>query len=413
DGARRYACDIVPRVPPGHAAFFGLDLSSGGPRVGLFNAGNFFTPFENNVKPRVSDLGRRATHYANEIATALGVSPDELFVDTINPAFGKEWFTYAPTGLALDHEAALIAGVPSLSFVTVNDSRFFAATPNDTEVNAENLARQVRLLACLLPNAFNVEGRYLKRSMQRVACRVRGRVVSFDPKEGYLPNKPVPNAVVTARGMWDQMILTGVMARPVTLANGQGEFELPCLGYNAEALYQMGWLAFEPFVIEDGHITWAPDFGQMGRESYPLRLLPVQKEMELMCVAFPCKTLDLFNLVDPRNYNLLNSLDVLEAASNSPPAVYGTTLQESAWPSFMAPTASIFTQPGKRLKITAGAGAAQKRMLLLNVPERFAPGQLFNTGDGFAVDDTPAVRHTYMQSATDMYRLDESRIAFF
>ncbi len=421
EGARRYAWDNVARhtspmrdvSPQGHAAFFGLDLSSGGPRVGLFYAGNFFTPFENNVKPRVSDLGRRATHYANEIATALGVSPDELFVDTINPAFGKEWFTYAPTGLALDHEAALIAGVPSLSFVTVNDSRFFAATPNDTEVNAENLARQVRLLACLLPNAFNVEGRYLKRSMQRVACRVRGRVVSFDPKEGYLPNKPVPNAVVTARGMWDQMILTGVMARPVTLANGQGEFELPCLGYNAEALYQMGWLAFEPFVIEDGHITWAPDFGQMGRESYPLRLLPVQKEMESMCVAFPCKTLDLFNLVDPRNYNLLNSLDVLEAASNSPPAVYGTTLQESACPSFMAPTASIFTQPGKRLKITAGAGAAQKRMLLLNVPERFAPGQLFNTGDGFAVDDTPAVRHTYMQSATDMYRLDESRIAFF
>ena len=72
--------------------------------------------------------------------------------------------------------------------------------------------------------------------------------------------------------------------------------------------------------------------------------------MELMCVAFPCKTLDLYNLIDPRNYNRLNSLDVLEAKSNSVPSVYGTTLAETVWPwiSFFAPTASIFVQPDKR-----------------------------------------------------------------
>ncbi|MCX5757462.1 MAG: M28 family peptidase, partial [Candidatus Hydrogenedentes bacterium] len=421
EGARQYAWENVGKhtspmrdvSPQGHAAFFGFDLSSGGSRIGLFYAGNYFWQFEGNVKPRVSDLGRRATQYTTEIAKAFNQSPEELFVDTINPAFGKEWFTYAPTGLALDHEPALLAGVPSLSFVTVNDSRFFTATPDDTDVNLENLAKQVRLLGCLLPNAFNVEGRYLKRSMQRIACQVTGRVVSFDPKEGYLPNKPVPNAVVTLRGKFDQMSLTGVMANPLGLANDKGEFTFSCLGYNAEALYQLGWLAFEAYVVKDGHITWAPDFGQMGRESYPSKLLPVQKEMQLMLVAFPCKTLDLYNLADPRNCNLLNSLDVLEAASNSPPSVYGTTLMESDWPSFMAPTASIFTQPGKRLKITAGAGAAQKRMLLLNVPEHIDPGEIFNTGNGFAIDETPAIHHTYMQSATDMFRLDESRIGFF
>ncbi len=423
EGIRRYIWDNVAQYdspmrdvsPQGHAAFFALDLSSGSQRVGLFYTGHYFQQMANNLKPRMSDLGRRATQYINEVGKALDRPPDWMFVDTINPAFGKEWVTYVPTGLALDHEAALVAGVPGLGFVTTNDARFFSATPNDTEVNPANLVSQAQTLACLLPNAFNVEGRYLKRSLQHTVCEIKGRVVSFDPHEGYLPSKPVPNAVVMARTQFDPVFMTGVASRPMAITNDAGEFTMVNLGMSSEVPPTTCTYAFEGFVVEDGHITWAPDFGQMGRESYPTTILPVQKEMELMCVAFPCKTLDIYNLIDPRSYNYLNSLDVLEAQSNSRPSVFGTTLVESLWPwqSFFSPTASIFVQPDKRLKITAGAGAAQKRMLLLNVPEKKPEGQLFNTGSGFDVDTTPAIHRTYLQSATDMWRLDESRIAFF
>ena len=423
EGIRRYAWEHVGQYdvplrdvsPKGHAALLALDLSSGSQRAGLFFTGHYFQQLANNLKPRMSDLGRRATQYAGEIAKAFGRPAEWLFVDTINPAVGKDWVTFVPTGLALDHEAALLAGIPALAFVTTGDTRFFTATPNDSEVNIDNLAIQARLLACLLPNAFNVEGRYLKRSLPQTICEYKGRAVSFDPREGYLPSKPVKNAIVVARSENDQQFLTGVSSRPMAIADEKGEFKLVGLGTSSELPEFTCKLAFETFLVEDGHITWAPDFGQMGRESYPTSILPVQKEMELMCVAFPCKTLDLYNLIDPRNYNRLNSLDVLEAKSNSVPSVYGTTLAEtvSPWISFFAPTASIFVQPDKRLKITAGAGAAQKRMLLLNVPEKTPPGQLFNTGSGFDVDTTPAIHHTYLQSATDMWRLDDSRVQFF
>jgi len=423
EGIRRYAWEHVGQYsvplrdvsPKGHAALFALDLSSGSQRVGLFFTGHYFQQLANNLKPRMSDLGRRATQYVNEISKSLGRPFDWMFVDTINPAVGKEWVTFIPTGLALDHEAALVAGIPALGFVTTGDTRFFAATPNDTEVNIDNLVVQGQLLACLLPNAFNVEGRYLKRSLPQTICEYKGRAVSFDPREGYLPSKPVKNAIVVARSENSEQFLTGVASRPMAMADDKGEFRLVGLGTSSELPEFTCKLAFETFLVEDGHITWAPDFGQMGRESYPTTIMPVQKEMELMCVAFPCKTLDLYNLIDPRSYNLLNSLDVLEAASNSVPAVYGTTLAESAWPwtSFYSPTASIFVEPDKRLKITAGAGAAQKRMLLLNVPEKTPPGQLFNTGSGFDVDTTPAIHHTYLQSASDMWNLNGSRIGFF
>ena len=421
EGVRRYIWDNVAQYespmrdvsPQDHAAFFAIDLSSGSERIGLFYTGHYFQQAANNLKPRVSDLGRRATKYVEEIGEAIGRSPEAMFVDTINPAAGKDWVTYVPTGLALDHEAALLAGVPALGFVTTNDSRFFAATPNDTEVNIENLVLQAQLLACLLPNAFNVEGRYLKRSLPRTVCRITGSVVAFDPKEGYVPSKPIPNAVVIARSQGDRMFMTGVATRPITKTNDEGKFELVGMGTSTEVPGHICQLAFEPFVLEDGHITWAPDFGQLGKASYPITLLPVQKEMELMCVVFPCKTLDVYNVIDPRTFNLLNSLQVLEAASNSPPPVYGLSLVEPAWWGFFAPAISVYAEPGKRLKITAGPTTAQKRVVLLNVPEEPPEGELFNTGEGFSVDDTPAIHHTYLQAARDMWRLDESRIAFF
>lgn len=422
EGIRQYVWEHVGQhdapmrdvSPQGHAAFFSLDLSSSSGRVGLFYGGHFFQQIVSNLKPRVADLGRRASDYAIDIADAFQTQVESLFVDTINPVAGKDWPTYLPTPLALEHEAALLAGIPALSFVTTNDSRYFAGTPVDQSVQIDNLVTQARLLACMLPNAFNVEGRYVKRSLPRSIARVRGRAVSFDPRAGYLPDKATPGAVVTTRHQgWPTMFAGSVATRPQAMTNDNGEFEFVCLGTSAEVPAHMATMAFEPYVIERGRITWAPDRGQMGHESYPITTMPVQREMELMCVVFECKALDLYSLIDPRNHNYLVYLDVLEAGSNSVPPVWGTTFLSPAWWSYHAPTAGIFAPSGTRLKISAGAGAMQKRLLFLNAPEETPEGERFNTGEGFLIDETPALTHSSLRAALDMWRLNESRIRFF
>ncbi|MBN2309785.1 MAG: ABC transporter permease, partial [Candidatus Hydrogenedentes bacterium] len=134
---------------------------------------------------------------------------------------------------------------------------------------------------------------------------------------------------------------------------------------------------------------------------------------ELVCVAFKCSTLEIYNLFDPRSYNYLVNMEVLEAASNSVPPVYGTTFVESAWPSYHAPTATIYAPAGTRLKITASAGPTEKRLALLNVSGKAPEGQRFNTGEGFNIDETPAIHKTYLQGARDMWGLNESRVSFF
>lgn len=422
EGARRYVWEHVGQYdaplrdvsPQNHAAFFSLDLSSRSRRVGLFYGGHFFQQLANNLKPRLSDLGRRATQYVAEISDSLGLQKDSVFVDTINPTVGKEWINYLPTLMALDHEVALLAGIPALAFVTTDDTRIDAGTPNDTEVDIKSLADQTRLLACLLPNAFNVEGRYLKRSLPRSICTIKGRAVSFDPREGYLPNKPLAGGIVTAKRPGDVVpFFTSVNVRLLAPVNDKGEFEFVGLGYKAEVPYHMCTLAFEPYKVEDGRITWAPDFGGMGKESYPLTLLPVQKQMELMCVAFECKPLEIYNLFDPRNYNFLINLQLLEAASNSTPSVYGTTIVDRTWFSYFAPTATVFAPAETRLKIMASAGPLNKRLIFLNTSETPPQGERFNTGTGFSVDETSAIRLAYYQSAQDMWRLNDSRIRFF
>jgi FtsX-like permease family/Peptidase family M28 len=430
EGARRYVWENVGQFdsamrdvsPQEHAAFFALDLSSNAERVGLFFGGHFFAQLANNLKPRLSDLGHRARRYVEGdeargitgIAEVLDWDPGVAFVDTINPTVGKDWPNYMPAPLALEHEAALLAGIPALSFVTTNDTRFFVGTPTDTQVNLENLAQQTRLLACLLPNAFNVEGRYLKRSLPRSICRIKGRAVYFNPQESYLPDSSVPNALVVSRRQGDgQPFLAGVSTHSFVTADEEGNFELVGMGTTQEVPPLLANLAFEPFVLEGAQITWAPDFGQWGKTSYPIVLTPVQKEMKLVCVAFRCKTLEIYNLFDPRNSNYLVSINALEAASNSVPPIYGTTFVDATWPSFMAPTATLYAPANTLLKVTASAGPMQKRMVLLNVPEEAPAGGGPSIGDGFNVDDTPSIRRTYLQSARDMWRLNESRISFF
>ena len=94
------------------ALFIGLDLSSHGERVVLWNNTDsyalkrFFVPF-----------GRRFTEYAEALGRA------EAVANGISPIRGMDWDSYMPGGLTADGELALETGFPSLTLATVGDAR--------------------------------------------------------------------------------------------------------------------------------------------------------------------------------------------------------------------------------------------------------------------------------------------------
>ena len=128
--------------------FIGLDLSSHGERVVLWNNTDsyalkrFFVPF-----------GRRFTEYAEALGRA------EAVANGISPIRGMDWDSYMPGGLAADGELALEAGFPSLTLATVGDARFALDLPQDTgeSVAWGNVEGQAALVADLLAHAL---GRY-------------------------------------------------------------------------------------------------------------------------------------------------------------------------------------------------------------------------------------------------------------
>ncbi len=125
--------------------FIGLDLSSRGERVVLWNNTDsyalkrFFVPF-----------GRRFA----ECAEALGRA--EAMANGISPIRGMDWDSYMPGGLAADGELALEAGFPSLTLATVGDARFALDLPADTSQSVvwENVEGQAALVADLLTRAL-------------------------------------------------------------------------------------------------------------------------------------------------------------------------------------------------------------------------------------------------------------------
>ncbi|MBW3635390.1 MAG: M28 family peptidase, partial [Armatimonadetes bacterium] len=139
-----------------YRAFIGLDLTSNTQTVGMFAKSWFYNQMtvgsENILLNQFSNLAKSVGRYAQEQADKKGAPIEEAFVDGITGREGRTWRSYLPAQIALDSEAATMAALPGLSFVTANDARLLQDTPFDTvaAMNLPNLARQVESVEGLL-----------------------------------------------------------------------------------------------------------------------------------------------------------------------------------------------------------------------------------------------------------------------
>ncbi|MCX5642622.1 MAG: M28 family peptidase [Candidatus Omnitrophica bacterium] len=121
----------------------------------------------------------------------------------VSPEKGVAFSAFLPESISTDGSLSLLAGLPSLSFVTVYDNRRYFDTPLDVaaRTNSAKLAGQVELLRQLLNRAFN-DSEFFPEGVLEFKDTMRtlkGRIVSFDPKAGFVPNQPIANAIVAPR----------------------------------------------------------------------------------------------------------------------------------------------------------------------------------------------------------------------
>ncbi len=388
--------------------FIGLDLSTHNDTLGAFQVGWFFQ--QAHLLRFYSPIGKQLTKYAEAAAAALGYHVADVFVDGINPVKGREWHTFFPGKIAFDHEMVIRGGRPGFVFTTVNDARSLIDTPLDTvdNLNITNLQTQLRMLACLLTDFLN-EPELKEVALKRVKALkkmddlddVKGDVLEFRRRESFVPNTPVPNALVVVQGTSRMMM--GVHTEAMAMANETSEFIVR--GEMAGRAAKLEAYGFSP---RNGDIVYAPDQGPDGDKKYP-REVYGRAGLKRPVVVFHCCATDIFDLVDERYFQTLQKMFVYDAKNNSTPISYGFSLPTfssagAEFPSYVEPCATVYSLPVVDLEVTMGMGLLGVRMILINSTEKNPEGA------GFRAANTPSIPLTPLQAAHDMWTIDEYRM---
>ncbi len=320
-----------------------------------------------------------------------------------------------PSHIAYDGEAINLAGELAITFVTINDSRRLWDTPLDLpqSVNYDNLKEQMKLLVYIVSKVVDDPRASMDRRREDSFGILEGEVASFE-KTSYLPDVPVDGAIVRARLRTKAFM--GVRGDLFAITDSSGKFEIR--GVEHSTIY-LKPTRIEAYGVDKqtGDIVYAPDMGIRGYKDYPTDVLMTGKKDRVTVVAFGCKGITLFDMVDQRYLFTLDDIQVLDAKTEADALSFGyclplTPREVSLFVytnnlfSDVEPCAVVFAETDKKIKITMTTGiyGLGRRMVLTNSnPED-------PQGVGFDIESTDRITHTSYQAALDAFLLNESRI---
>ncbi|MBI2502084.1 MAG: M28 family peptidase [Candidatus Latescibacteria bacterium] len=377
--------------------FISLDLSSQTDELGVWNSNTSFY-----YKRYFAPFGKNFMGYARQISKELGYVQKDVLVNGISPEGGMSWETFVPGEISVNSELVLATGTPALAFVTVNDARFLADTPLDraSQVNSQNLAKQIRALAGMFHLAFEDPELFpdFKMRLQDELRTLKGRTMVF-PRRSIIPDLPRTEAVAVVRN-GRKKSYKGVRGEYYEVVDGSGSFYINRVQVNA---VQIEGYYLDP---RSGLITYAPDRGVQGDKVYPMKITMDWRDKEWMVVLFPCVAFNFYDIVDPRYLTKLNTISIFDE-TNSPPVEYGYTIGEG--PSAQdEPVGVLFARPNTRIKMGLGAGLLGFRYLLLNVTS--AEDKEKALGEGFSITQGTSFARTSFLAAHDVWSLDEARM---
>jgi hypothetical protein len=390
--------------------FLGLDLSSHSRRIALVHAG---TPYRvRKIRLPLFDAieAFAASYEADKPGGHLILGGD------LRPLRQRRLVGRLPERIPTQGAVVSLAGMPGLTLVTAGDERRAFDSPFDRpdEVDVSSLAEQVHFISALVEHLTQ---KTIPRQVEPAKDsfgRLRGRVVAWGERS-YEPDRPVAGALVRVRSLHKSLM--GVRADPMAFTDSSGAFELT--GLEARTLY-LKPVQLEAYSLDavSGRVTQALDRGPYGAGQRPSEVLMDQLREERTLVVFPCHSLTLFDLFDPRNLGTLTHLRLLDAAREAEPVRYGycmpVTAEEIARHGYYSSSGSAteqvavaFAARGAALKLTMASDrlGLGRRLVLLN------GGINQPTGRGYRPSTTPRLAGTARRVAGDMWRLDEFRLA--
>jgi len=423
--------------------FVGLDISSRSESFGVFSLGHFRNQHAHLILHKFSALGANLGAYAAKCrgpsyTNTIIVPP---FLDGINPPNGRGWWTFYPYRAPFESEIPTLAGFPGITLTTVNDARHYVDTPNDTldRIDFDMLGKQLTSKkderAGLIRIARAItrwKGNFVSVPLEDVWSSISGRAVWLDQQRNYTPNEPLANSTVFLKTGIGDKYLIGTRGIPVSITDSNGHYSFEGLIRTTDSSSHMNCLmevygtANDSFlsanpralkeyleiihgegstnatVVNDGSILYAIDMARP--DDFPWRIEAEKEEQHVNIATFPCRTLTLTGLTDPRGYIPITDIQILQASTKSTPFQFGQSTADISWGDPTETIATVWTDPTLRIMLALGMGFQGKRLILINnTPEEPA-------GNGFVLEEIKALPSMVLQGVRDMWILDQSRI---
>ena len=242
--------------------------------------------------------------------------------------------------------------------------------------------KQADLVVGLLRRVAEEESLSTGREIRNGLSMVAGRA-KFIRHGELFPDQPAPGTVILAYqgpAMYHAMV------------DATGAFLLKGMADKRHVVDKVILEAYR-FDPETGEVVWAVDKEQTGKDAYRVRMQ--RRAMETDLVMFGCRGITIFNLLDPRSFQYLTQINLLDGRLEAPPLRYWWSRIDTR----ESTIASLYLEPGTRMKLTLTDSVLTKKLILLNAsPEN-------PQGTGYPVGEKPIIGRTELAVAKDMWNL--------
>ena len=371
------------------AAVISLHLSSHGDGIGAFNNGWLYDlkPTVNRVAAygKLDDVIKRG---AAMVADQPGQRP--LYRDTLRPSRIRPWESYFIDRPPLGGEVSALAGFIGFSLVTVNDARPLWGTPHDLPQHVDpTYARQQSRFVCdLITYLARAPALHEDIFPRNGFSTVAGRAKFLRHGELFADQAAPQSVLLAYQGP----------GRYYTMVDARGNFQIKGVADKKHTLHKViieGY-RFDP---DTGSVIWAIDKHKTGKNGYRVKMQ--RRNMETDLVMFACKETTVFRLMEPRTLRYMTKIQLLDARHEATPLRYWYSRIDTR----ASIIASVYLEPGTRLKMTLSDSVSQKKLILIHASQEQPEGT------GYLIDDWPMIHRTAYHVARDMWTLMSPRIA--
>ncbi len=398
----------------------GLDLTDRAFRCGPMDYGDFahsntigqiqhYSEWFTNAKQKYED-GQPNFGWYHEVAGAVDLAP---LSNALAPA------SWMPGTQAIPTEMGQAWGMPSLSFISLDDLRLYRDTPADTVdkiVSFRSVLQQLNAVRALLWNAIKDPKFTGNEDHKPSRITLTGQVVSPSPGQP-VPDLPrggfFASCVPVSRDdvripdiRWENYCI-GTRRTQVVPTDADGN-------YRFEGMWRLNpdqqCVAINAFDIQPatGVVTACTTLGSQSDDVQVYANYQDRDPDPVRSLVFNCAEFSLAGLYDPRFLQDLNDVEMLDARRNADPQKFNILISHQLMAGFV--------EPGSKLYLLFRYGRVGNRLILVNM-KKPTESQVSSSasadelGQGFNISQLNHIGLLSLVTARDFWRIDDLRLA--